>query len=126
MSDDTNEPGNRDAKGRFGSGNSGNPSGRPRVPAEVKEILLAATPRAAAKLVACLEAKKSIVVGNGPTAYVDEVDDVDLQFKAANAILDRTIGKPTQPISGEDGEPLRFDVSLVQVLRKLEKEPSSE
>lgn len=86
---------------------------------EVREMLAAATPKAAQKLIDCLEAKRAIVVGNGNGAYVEDVPDVDLQFRAANAILDRVHGKPAQTVTGEDGKPLEVVIDILGRLRKL-------
>ena len=61
----------------FKPGQSGNPSGRPKENPEAKEILKAATVEAAKKLVGLLESKNE-----------------KMRFLAAQAILDRTQGKP--------------------------------
>ncbi|MBR0033429.1 MAG: hypothetical protein IJP60_00215 [Bacilli bacterium] len=68
----------RTAKGRpFLPGQSGNPTGRPRADPEVKEILKAAAPDAARKLVELLNSKNEKIA-----------------FQAAQEILNRTQGKP--------------------------------
>ena len=51
-------PANRDKSGRFLPGNNANPSGRPKIPAEVKEILKAACPDAARELVKFIHHKR--------------------------------------------------------------------
>jgi len=62
---------------RFKKGQSGNPSGRPKANPEAKEILKAATPDAARKLVALLESRTEKIA-----------------LAAATEILDRTMGRP--------------------------------
>ena len=63
--------------GQFQPGQSGNPSGRPRADPEVKEILKAAAPDAARKLVELMNSKNEKIA-----------------FQAAQEILNRTQGKP--------------------------------
>ena len=72
----------------FKKGQSGNPGGRPKVIAEVKELARAHTAAAIETLVAIMTNTKS-----APAARVS----------AANALLDRGYGKPPQHISGEGG-----------------------
>ena len=72
----------------FKKGESGNPGGRPKVIAEVKELARAHTGEAIETLVSIMTNPKS-----APAARVS----------AANALLDRGYGKPPQHISGEGG-----------------------
>ena len=72
----------------FKKGQSGNPGGRPKVVAEVKELARAHTGEAIKTLVSIMTNPKS-----APAARVS----------AANALLDRGYGKPPQHISGSDG-----------------------
>lgn len=44
---------------------------------------------------------------------------------AAQALLDRGWGKPTQPIAGEDGQPLRV-VSMIELVAKPVNDRSSD
>jgi Family of unknown function (DUF5681) len=72
----------------FKKGQSGNPGGRPKVVAEVKELARAHTGQAIKTLVSIMSNPKA-----APAARVS----------AANAILDRGYGKPPQYITGEGG-----------------------
>ena len=75
-------PENRLKTGQFSKGQSGNPGGRPKKNPEAKEILKAATPDAARVLVTLLKSK-----------------DDKIKLQAAQAILDRTQGKPKEAVS---------------------------
>ena len=79
------KPGSRDEAGRFVKGQSGNPSGKKPMDADVKEMLKAAAPKAAALLIETF---------NNPEVKID------LRIKCAETILDRVYGKATQPIEG--------------------------
>lgn len=70
-------PANRTKTGTFKKGQSGNPKGRPKANPEAKEILKAATPDAARKLVELLGSRTEKVA-----------------LAAATEILDRTMGRP--------------------------------
>ena len=72
----------------FKKGQSGNPGGRPKVVAEVKELARAHTGEAIETLVSIMTNPKS-----APAARVS----------AANALLDRGFGKPAQHIIGDGG-----------------------
>ena len=72
----------------FKKGQSGNPGGRPKVVAEVKELARAHTGEAIETLVSIMTNPKS-----APAARVS----------AANSLLDRGYGKPPQHITGEGG-----------------------
>ena len=72
----------------FEKGQSGNPGGRPKVIAEVKELARAHTGEAIETLVSIMTNPKS-----APAARVS----------AANALLDRGFGKPAQHITGDGG-----------------------
>lgn len=68
-------------KGRWKKGESGNPNGRPKIPEDVKEAFKNATPKA-------IETLQTIL--DNP-----EARDGD-KIRAAEIILDRAWGKPTQ------------------------------
>ena len=72
----------------FKKGQSGNPGGRPKVVAEVKELARAHTGEAIKTLVSIMTNPKG-----APAARVS----------AASALLDRGYGKPPQHITGEGG-----------------------
>ena len=70
----------------FEKGQSGNPGGRPKVVAEVRELARQRAPEAIAALVQIMTEGKSEAA----------------RVAAATALLDRGWGKPTQPIAGDD------------------------
>jgi len=72
---------NRGKGGLFKPGNNANPSGRPRVPSVVKDLLREATPKAMQVLVDLLES-----------------ENPKLRFQSAQEILNRSLGKPVQAI----------------------------
>ncbi|GJE37830.1 DUF5681 domain-containing protein [Methylobacterium persicinum] len=72
----------------FEPGKSGNPNGRPKIPAEVRELARSLT-------VEAIETHAEIMR--------DKAAPPAARGASANAILDRAWGKPTQPIDG-DGE----------------------
>jgi len=67
--------------GRFKPGESGNPSGRPKVPKEVKELLKARSVDAVNFIVSTMQ---------------DEKAKQDLRVKCAEIIIERAYGKATQ------------------------------
>lgn len=81
-------------KGRpFQPGQSGNPSGRKKVPDEVKAVLEEAGPDAAKKLV-------ELMTCGSPK----------VELAAAIAVLERLLGKPALAVTGADGGPLEIVV----------------
>ena len=82
------ESSEREASGRFVKGQSGNPGGRAKMPAEVREMLTA-------------KAKDAV------QTCIDHLSNEDprVALKAAELLLDRAYGKPT-PAS----EPISFDL----------------
>ena len=80
----------------FPKGVSGNPSGRPKLPEDVKHVRELArqyTNEAIATLA-------SVMANGSPNA----------QVSAANALMDRGWGKAEQPITGADGGTVKFEV----------------
>ena len=82
---------NRKDNGRFAPGISGNPGGRPKLPAEMKEIFQAKGPEAAEILVKHLHAS-----------------DPRVSVAAAREILDRAYGKPVQSINVDREERIKL------------------
>ena len=76
----------RDRRGRFVKGESGNPGGRPKVPDEVKTILKGATVQAAQLLVETITSEEA---------------SYSMRLDAAKEVLNRVYGKSPQPIDGE-------------------------
>ena len=89
-------------------GTSGNPGGRPKEDPEMKAILKAACPRAAAKLVELLDCVNPKIV-----------------LSAANSILDRIYGKPKESVdmnvSQDDNINLQIRGVLLEELKKKKK-----
>lgn len=74
---------------KFVKGQSGNPGGRPKGEAKVREAAQAAGPKALAVLVDALKD-----------------DDARVRIKAAEILLDRGFGRPAQAITGAEGGPV--------------------
>lgn len=72
----------------FIKGQSGNPGGRPRIDGVVKDLARENAPRAMGRLVELIEHA-----------------DPRIAAVAANSVLDRAYGKPTQPIAGDNDAP---------------------
>jgi hypothetical protein len=88
----------------FQKGQSGNPGGRPKVVAEVRELAREHTSKAVETLVSIMTNQKA-----APAARVS----------AANALLDRGYGKPPQHITGEGGP--RYVVRLPEPCKTAEE-----
>lgn len=72
----------------FAKGISGNPGGRPKESAEVKRLARQHCEAAVAKLVELMSSSNE-----------------SISLAAANALLDRGVGKPAQAITGDDEAP---------------------
>ena len=87
---------NPTGKGGFQRGRSGNPGGRPKLPADIREAFKAKAPQALEVLTRCLQS-----------------DDDRIAMMAAQAILDRGYGRPTQSIDANiNDDPVRYIVEL--------------
>lgn len=69
-------------------GYTGNPGGRPKIPQELKDAFKALSPVAVERL-------KEILNGEYPDAKVSDM------IKAIEIVLDRHLGKATQPIDAD-------------------------
>jgi hypothetical protein len=87
------KPENRSGTGKFESGKSGNPGGRPKKTKEELDLIAACKERAPAAL-AVIE------------HLMMEAEKDDVKLKAALAIIERAYGKPVVSIegTGEDGK----------------------
>jgi len=87
------EPANKEKTGKFKPGVSGNPSGRPKIPEDIKEACKAAS----------IEAIDILL-----TLMRSEDTNAGERIKAATTILNRAWGTPAQSIelTGKDGGPI--------------------
>jgi hypothetical protein len=73
--------------------------GRKPIPEEVKELALAATPRALERQIELMESK-----------------DENVSLKATNSILDRAFGKPAQTLNTEVGRKDVLEYSIADLV----------
>ncbi len=93
----------RRADGKFTPGCSGNPGGRPKAIADIRELARQHSDTAINTLVKIASSGKSEAA----------------RVSASAALLDRGWGKPTQPLAGDpDGPPIGVDVSGEIALRQ--------
>jgi len=96
----------RDERGRFRKGVSGNPGGRPKGLAEVQALARQHAPQAIATL--------AEIMRNGKQERA--------RIAAAEALLDRGYGKPTQRIAGdEDGPPVAVSLPTETLIELLDE-----
>ena len=91
-------PQNRAGSGRFEPGKSGNPGGRPKQALSVRDAARVYSDDALSTLVEVMKDK-----GAPPSARVS----------AANGVLDRAWGKPSQPLSGDEESPLEIVTRII-------------
>src|ERR1700674_2334042 len=101
----------RTAQGRFRKGESGNPGGRPKAVAELRDLARTYTAEAIDALAELMR----------------DGEDERVRLAASVSLLDRGWGKPAQALAGPDGESLRPDQSygvvILPPMRPLENEP---
>jgi hypothetical protein len=92
----------------FQPGQSGNPGGRPKENAEIKALARAHGKKAIEKLAAMLDS-----------------DDERIVTGAAQALLDRGFGKPSQAIVGgdEDDNPVALVHKVVREIVRADSQP---
>jgi len=91
---------------RYQKGQSGNPGGRPKVVAEVRELAQSHCRAAVERLVELMADP-----------------DGRIAVAACNALLDRGMGKPAQPLTGEDGGPMQVESAVRIYIPSNGREP---
>lgn len=87
----------------FKAGQSGNPSGRPKVPQHIREMARALTEEA---------------IGTAAEIMRNPAETGSARMAAVNAILDRGWGKPSQPLDGDgEGGPIKVQAIEWRVVR---------
>lgn len=65
-----------------------------------------------------ITAQRGIVVGDGPTAHVEYVEDHPTQIKAHREAFDRAFGRPTQPTRDDTADNL--DAEIAKLLGEMD------
>jgi hypothetical protein len=87
----------------FKAGQSGNPSGRPKVPQHIRDMARALTEEA---------------IGTAAEIMRNPAETGSARMAAVNAILDRGWGKPSQPLDGDgEGGPIKVQAIEWRVVR---------
>lgn len=111
----------------FGGAENGAKGGAAgRVP-KLRELLRAEVEARAeeviAKLFAGLHARRAVVVGTGPKAHIEIVEDEELILKTVREIFDRAEGRPTQrqEVTGDITHTTQseFDREVAELDRKM-------
>ncbi len=84
----------------FEPGKSGNPGGRPDPNTPVRRLAREKSIEAMEKLVEWMHS-----------------DNAKASVAACNAILDRAYGKPTQPISGDEDNPIQIAAIAIKLVK---------
>ena len=99
----------RKSPGRpFQPGQSGNPGGQSKTFAEFRKLIRDLSPKAVTVLQELLDH-----------------EDGKVRVAAVREVLDRSWGKAAQPVTGEDGGPVKYEISteLVSALERLGRDP---
>ncbi len=87
---------------RFKKGQSGNPGGRPKVIAEVRDLAREQTDKAVKTLISIMDNSKAADAARAA---------------AANSLLDRGWGRPAQVVSGDPENPHKLVVEIIDPTR---------
>ena len=113
MAEDTPGPGDRNELGQFIG--SGNPNGQ-RLPVVFRQMLKSGAPLAAQRIIEALSAE---VVVHYQGVEVGSYVDHRTRLAAAEALFNRIYGRPLQPVSDAEGQPLAVTVNLSALLVRL-------
>jgi hypothetical protein len=122
VSDETEKPADMvPYRGRFVKNDPRiNRNGQPKRISQVAlELLQEGSTKATKKVLDMLDATYAVVVGSGQYAHVEHHPDCDLQFRAAQAILDRLYGRASVSVQVESVD---YEAAELLDLSKLTKE----